>query len=383
MKYILFIFLFVAGMFSAQVEYRLQGTVGNIPIFFKMDDYSEQPNSDNRIVGARYFYTNTLQDIVLDGVRKGNTYELSVSDSPRDKILEKWVLKKVNANTFTGEWTNANGKKLPINLKKLNVATIKNPFDDSKVIQGLKTKDAYEYARSSFLVFKKVSTKTAFGKTIDWYSEVHSKDLMFRLPANFPAKAKTKINWELFDVHLINSLDKLGCSSSFGYSDGEGLSSSTEITYLDNNLLGFKISSDWYCGGAHPDFGSAGYLYNLNSGATFDIDDILAFHSSATTEEKSGFDAYSKYRSTYFSPALTKLMIQQFKFEKPTSEDDYCDYTDEGYWDFPAWSFTSKGIEFTPIFFRAARSCEDSFLLPFSVLKKYKNPKFPYAFPGK
>ncbi|MNR41055.1 hypothetical protein D3C85_1594000 [compost metagenome] len=72
------------------------------------------------------------------------------------------------------------------------------------------------------------------------------------------------------------------------------------------------------------------------------------------------------------------MLNSEFHFEKPKDDDDPCDYTDEEYWDFPSWNYTEKGIEFTPIFYRAARSCEEPYLVPFEKLKKYKNPKFPY-----
>ena len=135
----------------------------------------------------------------------------------------------------------------------------------------------------------------------------------------------------------------------------------------------------WDCGGAHPDFGSSGYLIDLNNGKQYGIDDILAFDKSVTGDKENNFDAFSKYRSTYFAPKLLAVLNSQEHFEKPKNDDDHCDYTNEEYWDFPSWNYTEKGIEFTPIFYRAARSCEESFLVPFEKLKKYKNPKFPYS----
>ena len=71
-------------------------------------------------------------------------------------------------------------------------------------------------------------------------------------------------------------------------------------------------------------------------------------------------------------------MIKQHQFEKPKDqEEDPCDYTNVEYWNFPSWTYTKEGIVFTP-FYRAARSCEDSFLLPFKTLMPYKNKDFKY-----
>jgi hypothetical protein len=64
---------------------------------------------------------------------------------------------------------------------------------------------------------------------------------------------------------------------------------------------------------------------------------------------------------------------------KPTPDsDDNCDYTDLDSWDFVSWNFTEKGIEFIPYFYRAARNCEEPFLVTFEKLSSYKNKYFPY-----
>ena len=51
-------------------------------------------------------------------------------------------------------------------------------------------------------------------------------------------------------------------------------------------------------------------------------------------------------------------------------------------WTYPDWEFTKEGISFGPSVARYARVCEtDSYLLPFSVLEKWKVKSFPYSFP--
>lgn len=125
---------------------------------------------------------------------------------------------------------------------------------------------------------------------------------------------------------------------------------------MDNNLIGFEVFSSWFCGGAHPDFGGVGYLLNLNTGKSYDLDDIYKIDSET----------------------IYNLINEREHFEKPASDDDYCDYTDLEYWDSPRWTISKEGFYFTPYFYRAARSCEEAFLVPFSKLRPYKKHSFPY-----
>ena len=56
------------------------------------------------------------------------------------------------------------------------------------------------------------------------------------------------------------AINQLSCSNYSAYNDAEGIDYSTSISYWDSNLLGFSNFSSYFCGGAHPDFGSTGYL---------------------------------------------------------------------------------------------------------------------------
>lgn len=365
-RIIVLIFIFHSIIAVCQDRtYYLEGTLAKSKIYMEIEVF------DSESVNATYFYQNSLKDIKLEGKVNKNTFTLFFK--PDDLILEKFYLNKSANNTFTGSWYNASGKQFSVQLQPVNFSNYRAKLDDQYA------DDKLNFVKCKFLEFKKQKITTYKNKEFVWYSEKHCNSDFFRLGSDFSEKNKAILNPILEQIHIENTLDQLNCSSSFEYSQGKGIDGNSTINYLNDNLLGFKISHFWDCGGAHPDFGSSGYLIDLNNGKNYEIDDILAFDKSVTTEKQSDFDHFSEYRNNYFAPKLLAIITSTEHFTKPKDNDeDACDYTDEEYWNYPSWNFTEKGIEFTPIFARVDRSCEESFLVPFEKLKKSKNLKFPY-----
>ncbi len=359
MKSILFtiqLFLLSTIVF-AQKEYRLQGTMGTIPIYMSIDDYSnEEPNDDQNLMG-RYFYQSSLKDIVLRGnlIKVNRTYKLVV-ESGVDAVSETFTLRK-RGEGFEGTWV-SKGKTLPVVLTPIDIDNITNPYDNIDFIKKLKSENAYDYARSSFIKLNRDSVSQMADKSIIWFSEKHCAAPFFRLGNGFEKSQVATINRVLDEIHFENIMNQLSCSSDWHYSEGDGIEYTTSIDYLDKDLIGFEIFSSWYCGGAHPDFGGVGYLLDLHTGKSYRLEDIY----------------------TIDSETIYNLINEQQDFQKPTSDDDYCDYTDLQYWDSPRWTISKEGFNFTPFFYRAARSCEESFLVPFSKLRPYKKRDFPYNF---
>ncbi|WP_294957518.1 hypothetical protein [uncultured Flavobacterium sp.] len=367
-KHLLCLFLFYSAISFCQNKiYYLEGTLGKSTIFMTVQVYNSDQEASLNVV---YFYKNSLKDIKLEAKLKDNNYTFYFK--PGDVITEKFYLKK-SGNNFDGFWYDAKDKQLAVHLEPVNFdnykSNIKIRFDDERL----------NLVKYKFLEFKKQKTTLYNNKEFVWYSEKHCDSDFFRLGNNFSEKNKALINPILEEIHIQNTLSQLNCSSNFEYSNGQGIESTTTINFLNANLLGFETFNSWFCGGAHPDFGGSGYLIDLNNGKQYEIDDILAFDKSVTGDSENNFDAFSKYRNDYFAPKLLEVITSIENFKKPDNDDD-CDYTNEEYWDFPSWSYTEKGLEFTPTFYRAARNCEESFLVPFEKLKKYKNPKFPYEF---
>lgn len=370
----------ISGAAEAQsVSGDLQGTIGKLPIFLHYDYYPGSETVDNaQNIECRYFYQSSLKDIGMKGRRSGARITL-IANGDDKSYDERFVLTLAGGGSFTGTWTNRKGTTLPVSLRPVNIASITNPNAANTYVQNLRKKDAFNYIRSAFFKLKRDSVTTYKGRTFAWVSETHCRVSFFRLANGFAASVPALINPQLDAIHFEQVMDELTCASSWGNSEAMSVDYTTSFTFLNEHLLGFQVSAYFDCGGAHPDGGSEGYLIGLHNGKRYEIDDIIAFSPNVTTEAASGFDKFSDYRSKDFAPQLFKLETAIHHFRKPVTDED-CDYTDLEVWDFPGWSFTEKGIAFTPIFARVMRACEEEFLVPFADLKRYRNPKFPYPF---
>lgn len=362
---LLFLIFSTLGM-KSQTNYFLEGQLGKNKIYLNF-------NSDNSELDGSYFYRNSLKNIPLEGAVNNGKFVLKF-ENHFNKIFEKFELSKSSKTSFKGFWTNQKGKKIPLILTVINFSKFPHNF----AIGAIGLINEFDLIKLSLLEFKPDSVSKFHGKELIWYSEKHCKSPFFRLGDNFSERNKSVINPILNTIQIQNTLAQLDCSSGFEYNTGDGIEYTVNVNYMNDNLLGFKIFSSWFCGGAHPDFGGRGYLLDLNNGKEYDIDAILAFDKTVTNEIQGGFDAYSAYRQSYFAPKLFELINNHTQLTNETERD--CDYTDLEIWNFPSWNFTEEGIEFTPTFYRAARACEEPFLVPFESLKQFKNPKYPYTF---
>lgn len=373
-KIILCFFVFQSILVFCQNQtYYLEGTLAKSKIYMSINVFgstNEEPNTN-----AIYFYQNSLKNIHLEGTLKNNIFTLVFKH--QDTIFEKFVLKKVANNNFEGTWSDFKGKSFRVKLSPIDFSNYKSTLpedyaDDEKLY----------LIKHKFLEFKKQKTTIYKGKEIVWYTEKHCNAPFFRLGDTFSEKTKNTVNPVLENIQIQNAIWQLNCSSNWYYNTGGNISFDTDFTFLNNNLIGFKIASNWYCGGAYPDNGTTGYLIDLNTGKNHEIDNIIAFDKSVTTEKESSFDSFVKYRQNYFAPKLFAIINSEQHFIKPKENDEEsCDLTNlDFWWGDITWIYTEKGIEFTPSFPHVIRACSETFLVPFEKLKKYKNPKFKYSF---
>lgn len=374
-KLILLFFIFhsIIAFCQSQEDTYLEGTIAKSKIYMRIHIFgsaTEEPNAN-----GVYFYQNSLKDIHLEGTQKSNVFTLVFKN--QDTIYEKFIITKTGKNNFEGTWSNAQGKSFPVKLSQIDFSNYK-----STLLEDYYGDEKFYLIKNKFLEFKKQKTTVYKNKEIVWYTEKHCDALFFRLGDTFSEKNRNIVNPVLEKTHIKNTLAQLNCSSNFEYNTGGNISFDTELTFLNSNLLGFKTSSSWYCGGAYPDNGTTGYLIDLNTGKNYEIDEIIAFDKSVTTEKESNFDSWVKYRQKYFAPKLYAIVNSEQHFKKPKETDeDPCDMTDlDRWWGDETWVYTEKGIEFTPSLPHVIRACQETYLVPFEKLKKYKNPKFPYQF---
>lgn len=368
-----FIFHSIIAFCQSQEDTYLEGTIAKSKIYMKIHIFgsaTEEPNAN-----GVYFYQNSLKDINFEGTQKNNVYTLVFKH--QDTILEKFVLKKVGNTNFEGTWSNRKGKSFPVKLSPIDFFNNKSTLPEDYAGD-----EKFYLIKHKFLEFKKQKTTVYKNKQIFWYTEKHCDAPFFRLGDTFSEKSKNAVNPVLENIQIQNVISQLNCSSDWYYNTGGNIEYNTELTFLNSNLLGFKTSSSWYCGGAYPDNGTTGYLIDLNTGKNYEIDEIIAFDKSVTTEKESNFDTWVKYRENYFAPKLFALVNAEQHFVKPKdNEEDSCDMTDlDRWWGDETWVYTEKGIEFTPSFPHVIRACAETYLVPFQKLRKYRNPKFPYQF---
>lgn len=365
-----FVLQYIFAFSQNQEEPYLEGTIAKTKIYMSINVFgtvNEEPNTN-----AIYFYQNSLKDIHLEGTQKNNVFTLVFKH--QDTIFEKFILKKVANNNFEGTWSDRKGKSFPVKLSPIDFSNYKSTLPEDYADD-----EKFYLIKHKFLEFRKQKTTIYKGKEIIWYTEKHCNAPFFRLGDTFSEKTKNAVNPVLENMQIQNAIWQLNCSSNWYYNTGGNISFDTELTFLNNNLLGLKTSSDWFCGGAYPDNGTTGYLIDLNTGKNYEIDEIIAFDKSVTTEKESNFDTWVKYRQKYFAPKLFSIVNSEQHFVKPKENDeDPCDLTDLDKWWSTSWIYTEKGIEFTPSFPHVIRACSETFLVPFEKLKKYKNPKFPY-----
>ena len=387
LKVLIPLLLFVIFSTQAMDSYYLEGTLGKSKIYMHIDDYTEDyPNDEPRITDVRYFYEKSLKDIPLEGSRSGTVYTLYF-DLNEESFKEKFVLTKDQSGKFTGTWTGANGKQFPVVLNKIRVETIINKYDHVKAVQTLKKSNPFEYVRTSKFSFITDSVSTFEGQQFRWISEVHSYAYGFYLDSTFSIKTIQIVNPVFEEILFDESLNELTCTSNWQYNTGGGIEMSVDFHYLDQELFSFSIFHYWSCGGPHDDFGKTCYLLDLSNGKNYSLEEVLSFDSSRViyAEEETNFQAFSDYRSNFLAPHLIQLLLDQHLIYPDVSEEEdlcmnLCNLPES--WTYPDWEYTKEGILFSPSVSRFARVCEtDSYLLPFSVLEKWKVPSFPHAFP--
>jgi hypothetical protein len=387
LKVLIPLLLFVIFSTQAMDSYYLEGTLGKSKIYMHIDDYTEDyPNDEPRITDVRYFYEKSLKDIPLEGYRSGSVYTLYF-DLNEGSFKEKFVLTKDQNGKFTGTWTGENGKQFPVVLNKIHVETIINKYDHVKAVQTLKKSNPFEYVRTSKFSFVTDSASTFEGQQFRWISEVHSYAYGFYLDSTFSIKTLQIMNPVLEEILFDESLNELTCTSDWQYNTGGGIEMSVDFHYLDQELFSFSIFHYWSCGGPHDDFGKTCYLLDLSNGKNYSLEEVLSFDSSRViyAEEETNFQAFSDYRSNFLAPHLIQLLLDQHLIYPDVSEEEdlcmnLCNLPES--WTYPDWEYTKVGILFSPSVSRFARVCEtDSYLLPFSVLEKWKVPSFPYTFP--
>jgi len=377
MKKIAGITLFCCGFFITHAQNEiLKGTIGTLPVIMELFTY------EDTVASVTYFYENRRKNIELNGkVHKDGSITVVCYNNYDERFnskSEKLELKKVK-DRYTGKWISTK-KTLPVNLTLFSIEGIKHPFAQQPDIQKLKKESPLDYVRTAGLQFIKDSTIRKNGFFLDWYHEKYSHIPLFRLRKETMTSSIKKVNQQLEEIQIGQSNAFLTCTSSKGDTEyGQTINS----IYLNNDLLSINMSTSYYCGGAHPDFASTGFNFDLNTGALLNLDDVLWFGKTKIPKEDT--DGWYNYRDSVFAPKVVALLKQLYpkEMKKPANEAEYCDYSEPKIWNFPNWHFTPKGLYMGGYFARVARACDQPewSIIPYKIVRKYLNPSIKIKLP--
>jgi hypothetical protein len=367
------IFLFASYfLFSQEQPTTLEGKIEKYPIVMEVDIFDS-------ICNIKYFYTNQLKDILLEGSIDTKGKIKVVTDDRGDNNInkEQFELTKTSSG-YSGVWISGK-KRLPVILKETDVAKYRNQHQHLLKIKELRETDTYNFIKTASFNFVLDSTSIYGNVQLSWYHEKYSGIIFPRIKNGYSIQVLEKINSILLEKHLLESMYSLECASG---PDGEYYLTA-EYIFSNKDLLSMNISVGYYCGGAHPDFGSEGLNFDTHTGELLKLDNLFWFTNTKPPEE--GSSNWSDYRDTFSTNVVQifkKLYPEHMKPVDENSEDD-CDYLDEYVWRFPNWHFTDKGLYLGAVFARVARSCDSPewSVIPYKLLKKYLNPRSKLKLP--
>jgi len=373
------IFLAIAIKSNGQNSFVLEGTVGKYPIVMLLNEYDDN-------VSVRYFYKKFRNDIELDG----KIISLKIvadkkgwdTKTKTDALIEQFTLQKSANGTWTGEWKDAKGTTLSVNLKMIDTSQ----YDFSKIpLSDFDNAAArvYTKARLAGLSFVNDSITRSGKYFLQWVHEPVSHIPSFNIIKGFGDEQLNRINAALHAQHLSIIDNKFSCSGRHG-EDGDyeyGING----FYLSDNFISVRASVFWICGGAHPGNGKEDFTIDTHTGKILELDDICWFTGKKPLQEKD--DRWTDYvdkNGKAICKLLSDLYPNEMKKPKLASNDDYtCDYSSSAVWEFPSWHFTEKGLYLGATFPHVTHACDapEFSIIPYAVLKPYLTKEFKYLVP--
>ncbi|MGG6231791.1 hypothetical protein [Tenacibaculum sp. SDUM215027] len=304
MRRVFSILLIIYSLNAQSQTYR--GTLGEYQIFLELDiDYK-----DNRAT-AFYFYQSQLKNISLDG--NYNESELILFEKHSEEKDKKELFRlSIKGDKLFGTWQNGN------TLLSVNLTKTEKKIDDFKL-------EKITFIRDSVSTYNK--------KKLVWFTEKHSKKVLFRLGNGFTKSQRKFINSKLDSIHTNYAIIGLECS----WADVN-----IEIELISDLYLSFSEFSSIYCGGAHPNHNTSGYNFDLKNNIVLN-------------------------KLTDIYPNLDHYQLLKKKYDSGLDiECEYFAYKEQ--WKYYSWVLTKKGVIITPLYPHAMTPCEIGFLLTFEEL---------------
>lgn len=378
--------LCVAALFSviytAHADDRQRvftGTLGKTPIVLELNTQQQ-----DEVVG-RYFYEKYHRDLLLSGTLHEGTLSLIEGENRYGEEQPLPTLKlEETADGLQGEWQSPKGKKLPVKLVEAKVPAPTSttlPF-----IATLQHSNPYEYLRLQGLKLKAAKKEHFMGYELQWWTEPETTISLFSIESGLPKDERQQVNQQLLARLWQEVIRYHGCLMQGGVNTD--FLQQVEPKLISPAVVSLNVSTSYYCGGAHPDFGDSPLNIDVKTGHPLSLGDVLWAGEGAPilhADRDSPGDqplstAQSDAYSTYQREVLVPWLIKQFttlhpnEMKKPAEGDDNaCDYSDESIWGYSHWYFTESGLYLSPYFARVARACDapDWSILPYSLVKQH------------
>jgi hypothetical protein len=353
------------------------GTLGKTSIVVELNTTQQDE------VTGRYFYEKYHRDLALSGSLQDSTLNLVEGNNRYgdDKPLPTLKLEET-ADGWQGEWQSPQGKKLPVKLSEAKL-----PAPDSAtlpLIAALRNGEPYEYLRLQGLRLKPTKKENFMGYDLQWWTEPETKISLFSVESGLAKDDQQRVNQQLLGRLWNEVISYHSCQLDGG--ENVEFMQQAEPKMISPAVVSLNISTSYYCGGAHPDFGDSPLNIDVKTGHPLSLEDVLwvgegkpllhAERDSLGDKPLSSDESNARYQ--YVSKELVPWVIQQFtalyptQMKKPTQEDD-CNFTDESVWGASPWYFTAKGLYLGAYFARVQRSCDrpDWSILPYSVVRQH------------
>lgn len=353
------------------------GTLGKMPIVVELNTTQQDE------VTGRYFYEKYHRDLPLSGALQNSTLTLTEGNNRYgdDKPLSTLELEETGSG-WQGEWKSPQGKKLPV---KLIEARLTAPTSSTlPFIAALPYSEPYEYLRLQGLKLKPAKKENFMGYDLQWWTEPETKISLFSVESGLSKDDQQRVNQQLLGRLWNEVISYHGCQLQGG--ENVEFMQQVQPKMISPAVVSLNISTSYYCGGAHPDFGDSPLNVDVKTGHPLSLEDVLwvgegkpllhAERDSLGDEPLSKDESNARYQ--YVSKELVPWVIKQFtalyptEMKTPTGDDD-CNFQDESIWGTSPWYFTEKGLYLGAYFARVQRSCDrpDWSILPYSLVKQH------------
>jgi hypothetical protein len=321
-----------------------EGNIGTLPVraCFRRQEWN------GRVFGA-YYYLSRLRLIALDAEEDAG--DGFVEGGGQGAGAARWRIEGADGAQLTARWT-GNGRALPVRLRRLQggegeAGACASPAFHQPRLAGVRTvsrrasKDGVAYTRLA------LDTGGHFEINVETFA------------LDGDSAAVRRVNASLGEALAGNPPSWFECVAiSLEQGPNEGSNSETLTpSMISRRWLSVTEQYDGFCGGAHPNSGSAYRTYDLASGARIDLHDWL-LPTATHSERLEGPDEPART----LMPAFRTFILRGWR-----PADRECGETvrDEEYWNI---GLTRAGLVFSPSLPHVAQACGEEIVVGFDRL---------------